>query len=224
MYLGTPLKGRFDPDFPTQLRVGINQCFGENANGFYAQLHLNGHNGIDFSTTHYVNGNAPVLAAHDGYVVSDASVQSDTKGRYVEILSDEMVIDGKKCKIKTMYFHLKEAYVSTTPISTSWWAKWLPKNGTRVKRGQMIGIANNTGLYTTGAHLHFGLYILWKQANGGYVKDTQNGYDGAEDPMPYFNGREVFYSGSTPSSRKYWFKGEEITKEEAERIKNDSKF
>jgi len=45
-----------------------------------------------------------------------------------------------------------------------------------------MGISDNTGKYTTGNHLHFGLKKCDKT---GRTLDYDNGYHGAIDPKPY---------------------------------------
>ena len=168
--------------------VQINQGFGENANDFYRQLGLKGHNGLDLNTTiQWQKGEAPVLAAHDGYVISDAIGQKDTAGRFVKLLTDEIEIEGRQCKVMTLYFHLKKARVSVTDDPHSVWFDYGSRLGkTRyIQAGSMIGLSDNTGEYTTGSHLHFGMYILWKKEDGTYQVDSSNGYGGAVDPLPY---------------------------------------
>jgi len=54
--------------------------------------------------------------------------------------------------------------------------------GDEIKAGKLIGQADNTGAYTTGDHLHFGL----KQTFNGATINKDNGYNGAIDPAPYF--------------------------------------
>lgn len=67
---------------------------------------------------------------------------------------------------KTIYWHLiqDDAVVHT---------------GTIVKAGELIAYADSTGI-STGDHCHFGLYPI--------PEDDFNGYYGAIDPQPYFNG------------------------------------
>jgi hypothetical protein len=58
----------------------------------------------------------------------------------------------------------------------------LVQMGMKIKPGQLLGISGNTGK-STGAHVHFGFYP--------YGADPKNGYDGAEDPTPYYDNRFV---------------------------------
>lgn len=178
--------------------IYYNQLFGENDLD-YSLLGLKGHNGIDWKTTHFDKGEAPVIAAHDGEVISDPDIQSDTAGRFVKILSDETMIGSRKCKIMTLYFHL---------------SKCKRQLGEKVKKGMLIGIAGNTGGFTSGPHLHFGMYPLWKQPDGSYKKDANNGYDGAVDPMPYFNDDQVMVQG-WGWFKKYYVNGKSLPREEA---------
>jgi murein DD-endopeptidase MepM/ murein hydrolase activator NlpD len=134
----------------------VTQYFGENWLDFYAKLGMKGHNGIDFTTRR----GCVVLASHDG-IVNHAGKDGDG-GIGIEI-SSTMAGEG----IKTLYYHLKTVSVYT---------------GNEVKAGQVIGLADNTGKYTTGDHLHFGLKLI----KSGVTLNKGNGYNGAIDPSSYF--------------------------------------
>lgn len=200
--LGTPIMGKKDETVNFNPRYRINQLFGENAVDFYKQLGLEGHNGIDYNSSFAPGGEIPVYATHNGWVTSDASIQSDTAGRFVKIMSDEVIINKKPCKVETVLFHLSEARVGIKNTASTWWGNWFATHNNYIKQGQIVGTAGNTGRYTTGPHLHFGMYIYWKQANGNYVKDWGNGYHGAVDPMPYFYDFNVYEYGQS-----YYFNG-----------------
>ena len=51
-----------------------------------------------------------------------------------------------------------------------------------VNRGQLIGYSGNSGKYTTGAHLHFGCYLLTSKIS---IKNYNNGSHGSVNPVPY---------------------------------------
>ncbi len=197
----------------------LNQAFGTNANNFYKELGMIGHNGLDMYTQNFGDGNAPVTAAHDGYVISDASKDTDASGRRVWIISDEVEIDGRKCKVKTVYFHLKSARVSThhdlnNSIYFDRYNQDKHKGKYWVRAGSEVGIANNTGKYTTGAHLHFGMYICWKRADGSYIEDTGNGYGGAVNPQLYLLDDFVYQLPIGIGNGYYWKNGKLITRAE----------
>ncbi len=132
--------------------IQVNQPFGVNYVNFYKRMGMKGHNGVDFRAKHGM----PVHASHRGRILK-AGVDGGG-GIAVEIQGDGF---------KTIYYHLKK--VNTT-------------KGKKVGTGSLIGWADNTGKYTTGSHLHFGL----KFTDHGSVRDYRNGYHGAVDPAPYF--------------------------------------
>lgn len=149
----------------------LNQKFGENANPFYGQLGMKGHNGWDF----YALDGTPVRATHAGIVTYAG--EDGSNGLLVVIRTEEKYrygVDG--AYFKTVYGHLKRGTFNV-------------KAGDRVDVGHILALADNTGK-STGAHLHFGLKPVqqgeadWQWFN--LVQD--NGYNGAIDPQPYFTG------------------------------------
>jgi len=102
----------------------------------------------------------PVFAAHDGVVIFAGK---DGGGGISVQIATTMHGEG----YKTIYYHLKKVLV---------------KEHKKVKAGQKIGLADNTGKYTTGDHLHFGL----KEIVFGSTTYLNNGYKGAIDPAPFF--------------------------------------
>jgi len=140
-------------------QIMVNQPFGVNYLDFYQQWGLKGHNGVDFQAVDGFN----VYAAHSG-IVSYAQTYDDggkKPMKHVEILSQEE-------DFKTIYLHLAEYNVS---------------EDYKVHAGQLIGKCDNTGKYTTGNHLHFGLKPV---SAVGWTIQKNNGYNGAIDPTPYF--------------------------------------
>ena len=157
---------KFDLYYPTK-PYRVNQHFGENANTFYASLGMLGHNGIDiWAPLGYI-----VRASHDGTVTYAGGEQKEGIG--VTITTDkEYDYKGGQVYFKTIYWHLLSVSV---------------KYGQKVKAGDVIGYADNTGM-STGSHLHFGLKPCAKQ--GDFIIENleqTNGYFGAIDPAPYWN-------------------------------------
>jgi len=155
--------------------IYVTQPFSRNYVDFYQQFGYLGHNGIDFRAK---NG-CPVYAAHDGVIYYCGT--DNTGGIGIDIWNEENLF-------KTIYYHLKSFIV---------------KQGQYVKAGDLIGYCDNTGKYTTGDHLHFGLKETTKT---GSTKNWDNGYAGAIDPAPYFthsyNGVEIGI-GDWDKSRSY---------------------
>ncbi len=151
--------------------VRITQVVGLNGEWYQSQgINIKGHNGLDFLTTHGL----PVRATHSGEIVYAGC---DNKEGYGVVLRTTEPYDYGENKVffKTIYWHL----IKDIPV----------KVGQSVNTGDIIGYADNTGL-STGDHLHFALkpqvmgedYWVW------FNLEDKNGYMGAIDPMPYFNG------------------------------------
>jgi len=149
--------------------IHVTQPFGMNYVDFYQQLGLLGHNGTDFRAK---NG-CKLYAAHDGVV---RYCGTDSGGGV------EIDLWNKEGKYKTIYYHLK---------------KYIVTRGQEVKAGDLIGYCDNTGKYTTGSHLHFGLKETDKD---GYTLNWDNGYKGAINAGPYFTKA---YNGFTIGSKDY---------------------
>ena len=164
-------------------------------------------------TQNFQDGHAPVTASHDGYVISDATKDTDAGGRRVWLISDETEINGRACKIKTVYFHLKSARVSISDDLSKNYDKYNQREHPGkywVRKGSEVGVANNTGKYTTGAHLHFGMYICWKRENGTFTEDYANGYDGAVNPQPYLIDDNIYQLPAGIGNGTYWKNGKVI--------------
>lgn len=138
--------------YPLNLPFNVTQKWNEGQT-FYNSIGLRGHNGWDFGC---VVG-TPVYASHEG-IISFAEVDS--------VMSLTVSIDTLDKKYRTLYCHLSEAKV---------------KNGDHVTRGQLIALSGNSGRYTTGPHLHFGLRPI-------NPDNMDNGYNGAIDPSTYWDG------------------------------------
>ena len=136
---------------------------------FYQALGLGAHNGIDIPC----NDGEPIIASHDGVVVETSSDEKAGLG---------VVLWDKNQLIKTVYWHMK-----SFPV----------KVGEEVKRGQIIGLADNTG-YSSGTHLHF----MLKQTNqNGSTINGDNSYFGAIDPWPHL----VWFKNMTEEDVKHLY-------------------
>jgi len=149
----------FSMYWPTQFGV-ITQKFGVNPQ-VYNKFRLPGHEGVDFQAP----TGSELYAVADGFV-SDVRLDGNADpvnkpyGNQVRIQHAE--------GYESIYAHLSQAVVT---------------RGQMVKKGQLIGLAGNTG-HSFGAHLHFSL-----KRSGA----TTPGYPpGIIDPTPYL---ENFGSG-----------------------------
>ncbi len=141
---------------PPLTKIRITQPFGANQVSFYREMGLIGHNGTDYRARR----GTPLFACHAGIVV--VSGIDGTGGKIIEIITNN---DGEG--YKTIYYHLSTMIVNV---------------GEQVKAGQLIGSTGNTGKYTTGPHLHFGLKITIN----GVTQNKDNGFRGAVNPEEYF--------------------------------------
>lgn len=152
----------------------VNQGFGVNY-VTYKQFGLNGHNGLDLMAYH----GQKVYASHDGTVTIEID---ENQGHGVVLLSDVMYdFDSGPAYVKTIYWHLCD------PVKEPQYP-YPVKNGQKVKRGDHIGYADNTG-FSTGNHLHFGLKPVAIDEPAFLLENVaqNNGYLGAIDPTPYLN-------------------------------------
>lgn len=140
---------------PLDSKFPISQKWGENP-AYYNTIGLNGHNGWDYACP----VGTPIFAAHDG-TVWFAGIDPT--------LSNTIAIDTTDGLYRTFYAHLSSFSVL---------------NGQSVKCGDQIGLSGNSGRYTTGPHLHFGIHHIKNYSD----VDIDNGWNGAVDPLPYFEG------------------------------------
>lgn len=150
--------------YPVNLPFIISQKWGENVT-YYSQLGLKGHNGWDFS----IQTGTPVYACHDG-IVWFAGTMNDG--------AMQIGLDTLDCKWRTFYAHLSEFKVTS---------------GQAVKKGDLIALSGNTGRYTTGPHLHFGVHPISNFAD----VEPNNGWNGSVDPVHFFDGTYPNFNKTT---------------------------
>lgn len=164
----------FTMSYPLQ-PIFINQKFGEVANLDYYKKNgivFTGHNGIDYMAKH----GQPIYAAHDG--VAYPEVDSKQGHGVIVITRETYPYENIQAYFKTIYWHL----IDNIPVQA----------GQIVKKGDIIGYADSTGL-STGDHLHFGLKPMY--GSDPYESsniEQNNGYTGAIDPTPYFDGKFAY--------------------------------
>lgn len=153
----------------------VTQYFGNKNPSLYGNA---GHNGLDFSAKH----GTPIYAAHNGY----AYYQIDDKGGHGIVIFTDAEYEsttGELSYWKTIYWHLVDPLKEPRYRSPV-----MDKIGMKVKTGDLIGYADNTG-HSTGDHLHFGLKPVAKGEDKAtwYNVNQDNGYYGAVDPVPYMD-------------------------------------
>ena len=166
----------------------VNQRFGECAPNIchkYKELGLLGHNGMDL----YAPDGTVVRAAHNGIVTFSGEDGSGGLGVVIRTNKKFDYKDGE-AYYKTIYWHLKKGCIYV-------------KAGQTVRTGDIIALADNTGL-STGSHLHFGLKPVYQgeQDWEWWNAEQDNGYKGAIDPEPFFTGRYAIASSSAGISSK----------------------
>ncbi len=160
----------------------VNQNFGSDPE-YYARFKDNygnpekGHSGQDFMAYH----GQPVYAPIDGV----ASYVSDSHGGEGVIITTDQTYDyeGGTCFFNIVLWHLCGDTDPKFPAP-------IPMGGvkTPVKRGDLVGFADNTGApyESSGDHLHFALVPVTAAER---IILPKNGYNGAINPAPYFNGK-----------------------------------
>lgn len=141
--------------FPCNTPFVVSQKFGENHDYYFNNFHENGHNGWDFA----LRIGTPLYATHNG-TVSFCSV-TDFGDLAISIMDESGTF-------RTIYGHLSLAKV---------------KLGDVIKKGQLIALSGNTGRYTSGPHLHFGIHEV---VNGMDI-NMDNGFNGGIDPAKYWD-------------------------------------
>lgn len=132
--------------------------------GLYETLGMQGHNGIDFAAT---SGEDIYHCGPVGWMKTERDMHG---GIGVDVITNEPVQldDGYVGHVKFRYWHLKGA---------------VGHDGKQVNTGDIIGLADNTGL-SSGDHLHFGMK---KCDKNGKNLEPNNGWNGCFDPTHYMN-------------------------------------
>lgn len=177
----------------------ITQHFGGNA-AYYQSNGINviGHNGTDLLAAH----GQPVYAPMDGKAYYETD---DDSGEGVVIISDK-TYDYKDTqavfKVILWHFCHPSERKFASPIYLAVGSKSNSGVGVPVKQGELVGYADSTGL-STGDHVHCGLKPITTGnaplsgdapdvGIGDWINIEQNnGYLGAIDIVPYFNGTFV---------------------------------
>jgi hypothetical protein len=124
----------------------ISQYFGENPQ-IYRKWNLKGHNGADFACP---NG---------------TSVYASITGKVTKVANDEEGY-GKCVKCENEQYGSLVAHLG----------QWEVSKGDEVKEGETcLGLSDDTG-FSTGPHLHWGVFTK--------PRDCNNGFNGYIDPLP----------------------------------------
>lgn len=178
--------------------VYVNQGFGVNGDYYKANgINIIGHNGIDFAAKH----GEPIYAVHDG----EAWYEIDEDQGHGVVLRTTGLFDyeSSQVRFKSIYWHMCDSTKEPQFKSPIEAYMDVGKPGKPIKAGDIIGYADSTGL-STGDHLHFGLKpVAQNETDGSFYNPAQNnGYLGAIDPTPYFNG---IYAGNLSSTKHTFY-------------------
>jgi len=138
---------------PLKKEFKITQYFNENPDT-YKKWGYRGHNGCDFGCP----GGTPVFASIDGKV-TEVAFDAEGYGKYVKIENDQY---------GSLVAHLIHTDVSIQEKVVEGFTR--------------LGLSGNTG-FSTGPHLHWGVFPK--------PRDRNNGYGGYVNPLPLLEGEEV---------------------------------
>ncbi len=214
--------------------VYINQRFGENAGRCFDDFCYTdkGHTGLDLRTVgaykctqanklDWTEGKFPKADGDYGFERVERN-KYEANGRIPLLAAIEGKIDYKLRKNKEKYgwavtiTHPSGDYrVSYAHIETPWdriatFMGWVKTKVTDMyaSRGEVVSIAGNSG-FSTGPHVHITLEIKtdgeWKRV----------------DPLKHLMDDTVIYrAGSWAAPKTYYYKGEEISKNKADKLRD----
>lgn len=154
--------------WPVRIEDGayIGQRFGEHLLD-YSQFGCIGHPGVDFLLKNPVG--KPIYAPHSGFIERVNNDPSSSLGNYVIFWFE----DGGQWDLSLG--HMQRTVFPTINVGFS---KRYP-----IKAGQLLGYVGSTG-YSTAPHTHLAL----RQFDKEILLNTNNGYQGCLDCMPYLAG------------------------------------
>lgn len=142
------------PFFPTLNNSPITSPFGYRIHPITKKRAL--HTGVDFAPRNAGTRNVPIFATQDGIIKRSRS--HSTMGNYI-------YLQHTSDSYSSVYMHME---------------KLLVKEGTRVRKGEQIGVMGTTGS-STGIHLHFMISTSYPPLHNG---------NNLIDPMIYLKGVE----------------------------------
>ena len=137
------------------------------------------HMGTDWRT----DGHKKILAVMNGKV--DWIGTDRLGGNMLRILSEYKNKDGVQYEFR--YAHLEKIFI---------------KQGSKVKVGDELGLTGNTGIGTTGQHLHGDLKLVTYSNGNRKILDYDNGLWGCVDIAPYLKP-SVGYCELLPCDSRY---------------------
>ncbi len=159
------------------IKIGGTQIVGKQNNvcpagftDFYKSYGMLGHTGTDM----FGSDGTPCYYSGTEGIVEEVNTEIE-RGLGVGVITDALYdFEGGTYQAKTRYWHLKGINVS---------------RGQKVKTGELLGWCDSTG-FSSASHLHYELKPVLKNSAGVFYNVFQtNGYAGAVNPEPYFNGK-----------------------------------